>query len=145
MCIIFMCIFISAKKKRRRFYDRFGNWILVIFPQFQIKCVRYWPDVGSILFYGDKTVANVNETSTRDYFIRELHVNRQVKVNHNFRQFFLIVILQWNWNMAVRLQGHVVFFQLHPNFLIFINCILLKFPTTHCGCMLMLPLSTNHW
>eukprot|EP00112_Aurelia_sp_Birch-Aquarium-sp1_P024552 Seg782.13 transcript_id=Seg782.13/GoldUCD/mRNA.D3Y31 product="Tyrosine-protein phosphatase non-receptor type 11" protein_id=Seg782.13/GoldUCD/D3Y31 len=49
----------------------------------KIKCVRYWPDVGSILFYGDKTVANVNETSTRDYFIRELHVNRQVKSKGN--------------------------------------------------------------
>lgn len=42
----------------------------------KIKCVRYWPDVGSMLFYGDKTVANVNETPTRDYIIRELHVSR---------------------------------------------------------------------
>ena len=43
--------------------------------------MRYWPDVGSMLFYGDKTVANVNETPTRDYIIRELHVSRAQDVS----------------------------------------------------------------
>ncbi|XP_065061123.1 tyrosine-protein phosphatase corkscrew-like isoform X1 [Rhopilema esculentum] len=42
----------------------------------KIKCIRYWPDKGSIMFCGDKTVANVSERSTRDYIIRELHVSR---------------------------------------------------------------------
>eukprot|EP00794_Sanderia_malayensis_P014896 gene14896-16442_t len=46
----------------------------------KIKCVRYWPDVGSILFHGDKTIANVNETSTRDYIVRELHLSRRIEV-----------------------------------------------------------------
>ena len=51
--------------------------------------MRYWPDVGAMLFYGDKTVANVNETPTRDYIIRELHVSRTHDVCSKILGFIL--------------------------------------------------------
>ena len=48
---------------------------MTVFPDFQTKCIQYWPSSGRVTF-GDIDVELVEETQESDYAIRKIRITK---------------------------------------------------------------------
>ena len=51
-------------------------WLMIIFEFLQMKCVKYWPDKGENMAFGDVNISTMSEDHWPDFTIRQLKVTK---------------------------------------------------------------------